>query len=151
MITAWRIVSAKSVPAAFSGEGARIHGGRWNSKGTAIVYTSGSLSLAAMEIMVHLPAAALLDRYVTIAVEIDEHLVEAFTELPDDWNSRPAAPSTKNIGDRWVAENRSVVLKIPSVIVPAEHNYLLHPGHPDWLYIRIQEPASFSFDPRLAK
>jgi hypothetical protein len=87
----------------------------------AVVYTSRSISLASMEIMVNLPSAALLEQYVRIQVQIQGYLVEQLTDLPKDWNSRPASPSTKAIGDRWALEKRSAVLKVPSVVVPAEH------------------------------
>ena len=150
IITAWLVVSVKHLASAFSGEGARINGGRWNNKGTSIIYTSGTISLASMEIIVHLPAPALLDQYTTVAVQFDEKLIESLTDLPETWNDRPPSIDTKHIGDRWVAEKRSAVLKVPSVIVPAEHNYLLNPGHPDWKHINIQKPEPFSFDPRLS-
>jgi RES domain-containing protein len=149
--TSWRIVAAHRIASAFSGEGSRLSGGRWNNIGTLLVYTSGTISLAAMEIMVNLPAAALLNRYVTIGVQFDESLVEELPKLPGDWDSRPASPSTKAIGDKWVAERRSAVLKVPSVIVPFEHNYLLNPNHPDWPEIQVQNPEKYFFDPRLIK
>jgi RES domain-containing protein len=102
-----------------------------------------------MEIIVNLPAPALLNQYATIAVQFDEKLVEELYDLPEKWNSRPPSSVTKNIGDRWVIEKRSAVLKVPSVVVPAEHNYLLNPGHPDWKRIKIKKPELYSFDPRL--
>lgn len=149
MIAAWRIVHVDRKAHAFTGEGARMNGGRWNNKGTSVVYTSSSISLASMEIMVNLPSAALLEKYVRIQVQIEEDLVEKLTDLPKDWNSRPASPSTKAIGDLWVAEGSSAVLKVPSVVVPAEHNYLLNPNHKDWKYIKIGQPIVYHFDPRL--
>ena len=151
MITSWRIVAAHRIPSAFSGEGSRLNGGRWNNIGTLLVYTSSTISLAAMEIMVNLPAAALINRYVTIGVRFDEGLVEELPMLPGDWDSRPASPSTRAIGDNWVAERRSAVLKVPSVIVPSEHNFLLNPNHPDWQEIQVQNPEIYFFDPRLIK
>jgi RES domain-containing protein len=93
-----------------------------------------------MEIIVNLPAPALLNQFATIAVQFDEKLVEELNDLPENWNSRPPSSATKKIGDRWVMENRSAVLKISSVVVPAEDNYLLNPGHPDWKRIEIQKP-----------
>jgi RES domain-containing protein len=150
-ITAWRIVLAKRATSAFSGEGARLNGGRWNNKGTAMVYTAGSIALAAMEILVNLPSPKLLARFVRIPVEFDDTLVCEVRELPSGWQRRPAGPETKAIGDDWVAELRSVVLKVPSVIVPEEFNYLLNPSHPDWHRIRIKDPLVYHFDPRLAR
>lgn len=150
MTRAWRIVREDHRSAAFDGEGARLFGGRWNSRGTRIVYTSITLSLAALETLVHLnPPVAF--KYVAIPIEFDEALVEtvAAMDLPADWNEEPPPPSTAEIGDRWVRESRSAVLKLPSVIISAELNYLLNPGHSDFKRIRIGKPMPFSFDPRL--
>jgi RES domain-containing protein len=135
---------------AFDGEGAWRFGGRWNSRGTRTVYTSATLSLAALETLVHLnPPVAF--KYVAIPIEFDEALVETFatSDLPADWNEEPPPPSTAEIGDRWVKESRSAVLELPSVIIPAEPNYLLNPAHSDFKRIRIGKPTPFSFDPRL--
>jgi RES domain-containing protein len=150
MTRAWRIVREDHRSAAFDGEGAWLFGGRWNSRGTRIVYTSITLSLAALETLVHLnPPVAF--KYVAIPIEFDEALVEtvAAMDLPADWNEEPPPPSTAEIGDRWVRESRSAVLKLPSVIISAELNYLLNPGHSDFKRIRIGKPMPFSFDPRL--
>ena len=150
MTRAWRIVREDHCSAAFDGEGAWRFGGRWNSSGTRTVYTSATLSLAALETLVHLnPPVAF--KYVAIPIEFDEALVETFatSDLPADWNEEPPPPSTAEIGDRWVKESRSAVLELPSVIIPAEPNYLLNPAHSDFKRIRIGKPAPFSFDPRL--
>jgi RES domain-containing protein len=150
MTRAWRIVREDHRSAAFDGEGAWLFGGRWNSRGTRIVYTSITLSLAALETLVHLnPPVAF--KYVAIPIEFDEALVEtvAAMDLPADWNEEPPPPSTAEIGDRWVRESRSAVLKLPSVIISAELNYLLNPGHSDFKRIRIGKPMPFSFDSRL--
>jgi RES domain-containing protein len=150
MMRAWRIVRQDHGSAAFDGEGAWRFGGRWNSRGTRTVYTSATLSLAALETLVHLnPPVAF--KYVAVPVDFDEALVEtvAAKHLPADWNEEPPPPSTAEIGDRWVKESRSAVLELPSVIIPAEPNYLLNPAHSDFKRIRIGKPTPFSFDPRL--
>ena len=150
MTWAWRIVREDHGSTAFDGEGAWRFGGRWNSRGTRTVYTSATLSLAALETLVHLnPPVAF--KYVAIPIEFDEALVETFatSDLPADWNEEPPPPSTAEIGDRWVKESRSAVLELPSVIIPAEPNYLLNPTHSDFKRIRIGKPTPFSFDPRL--
>jgi len=150
MMRAWRIVREDHGSTAFDGEGAWRFGGRWNSRGTRTVYTSATLSLAALETLVHLnPPVAF--KYVAIPIEFDEALVETFatSDLPADWNEEPPPPSTAEIGDRWVKESRSAVLELPSVIIPAEPNYMLNPAHSDFKRIRIGKPTPFSFDPRL--
>ncbi|MCP5558048.1 MAG: RES family NAD+ phosphorylase [Verrucomicrobiaceae bacterium] len=150
MRRAWRIVKEKHSATAFDGEGAWLFGGRWNSRGTRLVYTSATLSLAALESLVHLnPPVAF--KYVAIPIEFDEALVEivAAAGLPADWTEEPPPPSTAKIGDLWVKESRSAVLELPSVIIQAEPNYLLNPAHPNFKKIAIGKPEPFSFDPRL--
>ena len=70
MALAWRIVQTHVADHAFSGEGARRYGGRWNSKGHAVVYTSGSISLAILEILVHIQIYDILEEYVHIPVNL---------------------------------------------------------------------------------
>lgn len=150
MRRAWRIVKEKHSATAFDGEGAWLYGGRWNSRGTRLVYTSATLSLAALESWVHLNPPVTF-KYVAIPIEFDEALVEivAAAGLPAGWTEEPPPPSTAKIGDLWVKESRSAVLKLPSVIIQAEPNYLLNPAHPDFKKISIGKPGPFSFDPRL--
>lgn len=148
MKVAWRIVKEKHAATAFSGEGARLYGGRWNSAGTSVVYTSGSQALAALESLVHLNPPVLF-KYVAIAAEFDDALIEKATLLPADWTEEPPPPSTKSIGDLWVKGARSAVLQLPSVIIPGEPNYLLNPAHPDFRKITFGKPQPFAFDPRL--
>ena len=152
-LTAWRIVDARYKNRAFTGDGARLYGGRWNSKGVAVIYTAGNLALASIEIVVNLPSPKLLEAFIRIPVLIDPGLVESLSlkKLPKDWQSRPISPTTRTIGDEWVRQQRSVVLKVPSVVVPEEFNYLLNPNHPDFEKIRIGRPVVYHFDPRLTK
>ncbi len=115
-----------------------------------MVYTSATLSLAALETLVHLnPPVAF--KYVAISIDFDEALVATVDamDLPPDWNEEPPPPSAAEIGDRWVKESRSAVLELPSVIIPAETNYLINPAHSDFKRIHIGKPLPFSFDPRL--
>src|SRR5262249_47048384 len=150
MIQAWRILKEKHANTAFDGEGAWRFGGRWNSRGTRVVYTSANRSLATLENLVHLtPPVAF--RYVAIPVEFEETLVEAIaaSRLPSDWTDEPPPPSTRRIGDLWVKQSRSVVLALPSVIISKELNYLLNPLHPDFKKLKIGKPEPFAFDPRL--
>ena len=111
MINAWRIVSANYEDKAFTGAGARVHGGRWNSKGVAVVYTAGSLALASIEMIVNLPAPKLLQKYIRISAQFSSDLVLDLSEadLPEDWNSRPISPSTRAIGDRWINKQSSAI------------------------------------------
>jgi len=150
MREAWRIVKEKHAATAFSGEGSARAGGRWNSRGVRVVYTSCWRSLAVLESLVHLNPSVRF-RYVALRITFDNALVEVFPRkaLPRKWRVEPPPPSTKAVGDLWVLEARSVVLALPSVIIPEEFNFLLNPAHPDFKKIYIGKPERFAFDPRL--
>jgi RES domain-containing protein len=147
----WRIAKASHAAAAFDGEGARLYGGRWNSPGTALVYTAESEALAALELLVHLRAPQLLAAYVSIPADFDEELVQslAAASLPSGWRRYPAPSALQQIGDRWVLEARSVVLRVPSAVVPRESNFLLNPLHRDFARVALGRPVPFEFDARL--
>ena|SRR5437667_2583874 len=150
MPEAWRIVKEKHAATAFSGEGAARTGGRWNSRGVLVVYTSSTKSLAALESLVHLNPPVLF-KYVAIPITFEDALIEVFPPkaLPPDWWVEPPPPSSKRIGDVWVREARSAVLELPSVIISGEPNYLLNPSHPDFKKISIGKSEPFAFDSRL--
>ena len=150
MPEAWRIVKAKRAATAFSGEGAAKTGGRWNSRGVPVVYTSSTKSLAALESLVHLNPPVSF-KYVAIRITFDDALVKIVTPkvLPPNWQVEPPPPSTKALGDIWVQEAESAILALPSVIIPGETNYLLNPAHPGFKKISIGRPERFTFDPRL--
>ncbi len=150
----WRIVRARHAGTAFSGEGTRRSGARWNHPGTPLVYTAASPSLAILEILVGLdpedaPAEfALLQAVVPqdVAVEVVEPAA-----LPPNWNTYPGPETLRDWGDAWAKRNETCVLSVPSAIVPRERNYLLNPAHPDMARIQIAAPEAFTFDPRLWK
>jgi RES domain-containing protein len=150
MAEAWRIVKEKHAATTFSGEGAARTGGRWNSKGVRVVYTSSTKALAALETLVHLNPQMSL-QYVAIRAIFDDALIDivAHNALPSDWRAEPPPPSSKRVGDDWVRAGRSAVLALPSVIISGEPNYLLNPAHPDFKMISIGKPEDFTFDARL--
>jgi len=151
-ITAWRITKRKHAKTAFSGSGARKYGGRWNSPGTAIVYTAETQSLAALETMVHIENSDLLQAYVLIGITINEALIERLdqSQLPRNWRSAVPSMSLRAIGDKWAADQTSVALRVPSALVPAENTFLLNPAHADFQKLVIADPIDFAFDDRLA-
>lgn len=116
-----------------------------------MVYTAGSQALAVLEILVHLDSSKLLEHYRLIPVVFDNSMVRAIERknLPTDWKRRPAPPSVRAIGDAWVESGRSVVLQVPSVVVPGEKNYLLNVLHPDFPRLLIGKPQPYRFDLRL--
>lgn len=148
----WRL--CKRAHAVFDGEGARLAGGRWNRLGTRMVYTSGTLSLAALEILVHAEPALLPSDLVAVSADIPASVsIELLEEsrLPADWRLLPAPEALAGLGGDWIASARAAVLSVPSAIVPPERNYLLNPAHTDFGKIRRGTPEPFSLDPRLRR
>ena len=152
MPTVYRIVKARHARTAFTGEGGRVAGGRWNRPGGPVVYTSDSLALAAIETFVHLGEDGLHIRFVYFKVEIpDDVRVEQCRRPPRGWRAEPPLDASMRYGSSWIRRGRAAVLDVPSVIVPSERNYLLNPRRPDFARIRIGRPAAFVFDPRMWK
>ena len=151
MATGCRIVKSRRAHSAFDGEGARLYGGRWNSPGTRMVYIAGSVSLAVLEVLVHVGDAGVLSSYSLCVVEFDDGLVRSLdrSRLPAGWRSYPAPPELRGIGDAWVRDGDSAVLEVPSAVVERESNYLINPGHADFASVNVGEPEPFEFDPRL--
>jgi RES domain-containing protein len=152
LIRAWRLCKRSRVASAFDGRGAAQNPGRWNGSGIAVVYTAESRSLASLEVLVHTEDTQVLAavRWAMIPVGIDESLIELLQTLPVNWSQLPAPQSTREVGTRWVAESRSAVLRVPSIVVEGEFNYVLNPQHADFARLEIGEPLEFSFDPRLS-
>ena len=151
MRTGWRIVPAEKAATAFNGEGARLFGGRWNPEGIPMVYASEHQSLAALEVRVHIDKTSLRKRYKSISFHFDEKLMKVLPigELPENWREEPPPRFLQSLGADWIKECRSVVLAVPSVIIPAERNYLLNPRHPNFRKIKIGPAVDFAFDQRL--
>jgi RES domain-containing protein len=152
-LSAWRITKQKHARSAFDGEGARLFGGRWNSPGVPMIYTAQSQALAALEMLVHLNSPDLLKKYVLFEVSIDPSYVRDLdiSSLPRNWKADPAPAKVQAIGDEWVAGGTSAVLRVPSILVPGESNYLLNLRHQDFAKLRIGTMIPFQFDPRLAR
>ncbi len=151
MPSAWRIVRAARVKGAFTGEGARVYGGRWNSRGTAVIYVSEHESLAALELLVHLTPLSPNARYLSFRLEWEDKLTGHFPvkNLPTHWNAEPPTFQTMQIGDEWVRAGKSVALAVPSVLSTSEMNFLLNPKHADFKRIKISQPIEYRFDSRL--
>ncbi len=153
MIRVWRLVKPRFAATAFDGEGARRQAGRWNSEGTPIVYTASTVSLAALELLVHADVEDMPAAYVAIAVDIPHSVrIESIeiSTLPRHWRvSAPYPRQCQALGDGWFASGRTAVLAVPSVVVPMERNYLLNPAHPDFPKLMIGRPDKFRFDNRL--
>lgn len=135
-----------------SGEGARLYGGRWNKKGDPVVYTSESVSLAAMEVLVNLPAADLPNdlRLITIQIPDDADIHEIRTdELPEGWTRYPSPELLANMGKRWIESGETLLLRVPSAVIPWEQNMLINPLHKMMESVEIESMEPFGFDNRL--
>lgn len=147
----WRICRRRYVADAASGEGARLVGGRWNSRGVRVVYGSTSLALAAVEIFVNLEPNLQPDDLVSVEGEIPDHLEIArlsLDVLPKNWHET-RDESLRRVGDEWIRDARTAALLVPSAAIPGEWNVLLNPVHPEFGKIKFSEPRAFRFDVRM--
>lgn len=145
----FRVTQARHADTAFSGEGARRYGARWNSSGTPMVYTSTQLSLAILEILVHVEDLRSLDSFVVVPAEIPDELILQL-ELPAHWRD-PSGIASKRAGDAWIKSGSSLGVLVPSVIVPLEFNILINPIHVDIKHLKLGELFPFEIDPRLKR
>ena len=151
MLTAWRLIDQEYAKDAFGGEGARRKGGRWNSPGYWVVYTSATASLSMLEFLANAQKRNLLAFLMLASCTFDESLVTHvdIEELPANWREAKPPRELQMIGDEWIHSERSAVLSVPSVIVEHERNYLLNPAHDDFRRIKLSTPEPFRFDLRL--
>lgn len=136
----------------WTGQGAKEAGGRWNSVGTAMVYTSEAASLTMLETLVHLHAANLLDSFTLLSVDVPDELIQIIERenLPPSWAASEAPSALADIGDQWVRSGEALALRIPSALSPVEYNYLLNPAHAAYASIvRDAVTVDFRFDERL--
>lgn len=117
----------------------------------AVTYLSEHLSLAALEILAHAEDVALLESYVALKVTLPDTELSEASELPEDWQDNPPPKSTREIGRRWFNEGKTLLLKVPSALIPSEHNYLVNPNHADFAKIEVAEPFAFAFDARVLR
>lgn len=132
------------------GRGAAINGGRWNPKGTEVIYASASRSLAILEILAHY--AVLPKDFLLTPISIPDSV--SIMDVPETllvtgWNQPLPMASTQEYGRSWIAANSSAVLSVPSTIVPSERNYVLNVMHPDFRAVVFGPSEPFPFDPRL--
>lgn len=133
-----------------SGEGARLYGGRWNRKGIPCLYTASSISLAVLEFSVHvsldeLPRALSLAT-IRIPDEFKDMKVDA---LPGNWNNWPSPASVRELGSQWLIDGKELVFRVPSTVVPREHNFIINPLHPLMKQVKLESVEDFVFDVRI--
>jgi RES domain-containing protein len=152
-LKAWRITNKDYVADAFSGKGAFLYAGRWNSAGVRLVYLGGTPSISVLETLVNVPSLSVLAtlEFVLIPVDFEDSLIGDVGPLPPDWNSFPLPISTATIGDQWVNFGRSLILRVPSAVLSLENNYLLNPAHSDMKKAVIGTAVPINIDIRLQR
>lgn len=149
----WRLTRPNYAPG-LDGLGARKEGGRWNSPGKAAVYCGGSLALCVLEVFVHLPppmrSRDKLPRLIAVELEVPDDLLMSRVDWSQIADPEPEAQAYRNIGDEWLTEGRTLVLSVPSLVVPQERNAVLNPEHPEMAKVQILSQQPFIFDGRMA-
>lgn len=133
-----------------SGSGAKIKGSRWNITGTSMLYTAENISLSTLELLVHIGFNDIQNFYHLLAISLPDNaaLKEIHAnKLKTNWQEDE--DYTAFMGTEFLRTNTSLILKVPSAIVPEEHNYLINPGHPDFKKVKIKKSRQFIFDKRL--
>lgn len=144
-------LSKKQYAAELNGLGAAKFGNRWNSKGVELIYTAESRALAMAEVAVHLTLATLPANFVMIEIEIPDFVSVGLlptNKLKRGWNNFPHTIETQHLGDQFVFNKKTCVLKVPSAVVPGDFNYLINPHHKEMKHIRISSVQDFPFDRR---
>ncbi len=148
----WRICRSKYEAAAFTGYGAEKTGGRWNYKQHGIVYGSENLSLAALELFVHISPGILPADLISIRGKLPDSIsvIEITqSQLPSNWREYPAPSVLQSIGTDWLRGLKSLALIVPSAINPLERNIMLNPSHQEFKKLKIDVGKLFQFDPRM--
>lgn len=151
----WRIAKTKFIRD-LSGTGAKLVGGRWNSRGVPVLYAALTQSLCALELFVHLDPEDAPERLSAIALTIPDALFAARTRwpqatLPRTWRDHPAPVDLQAMGDAWVKSGATLVLEVPSAVIPDEGNFILNVMHPEMSQVSVGEPVAFTFDGRMWK
>lgn len=144
-------ISSPDYAGDLSGNGAKLYGGRWNEKGTPVVYLASSRAMAMMELLVHLHPEDLYREYVVVAFEVpDDKVYKVGTELlPNDWKTDERKPTLAKWCKRFIDEGQFLLMQVPSVLVEEESNYILNPLHADTAKVKLVSQRLFAFDHRL--
>ena len=147
----YRISRPEYVATALLGNGAALAPGRWNSRGVRLAYTASSVSLAMLEILVHVNREDVPDGRRMLAYEIPD---AALAELPPNrwprgWDKLPYSDAVRKVGDGFVRDGRQLALRVPSAVARGEFNVLVNPAHPQFGQIRLLADDPLALDPRL--
>ena len=137
-----------------SGIGAMLYGGRWNQKNIPVIYTSENRALATVEYLVHIPLSIIPSRVSIACFDIPDDIIPeqvSIAKLPKNWWAYPAPEELAQLGAEWALAKRSLLLRVPSVIVAGEFNLLINPKHPDIIRVNISKIEKYSFNKRLLR
>jgi len=156
LIQAWRVIKKKHLSEALSGEGTRLGGGRWNHVGIPVVYASETLSLTVLALFIPFTRRDIIisKSLLAIPVLIPDTIktIEVHVQdLTPGWDSSPPPNFTRDIGTKWARTGASPVLRVPSAIIPEEHNFVINVKHPDFINITVGDPRHFALDARAWK
>ena len=147
-------IAKKGVVKDLSGTGAKLYGGRWNHKGTAVVYTSETRALATVEFLVHVSLSDAPRGLMISTIEIPDKIVPQEVprgSLPRGWRDYPPPRSVADLGTQWAKAKKSLLLRVPSAIVEQEYNILINPLHSEMAHVVLKDVAAFEFDKRLVR
>ncbi len=137
-----------------SGTGAMLYGGRWNQKNTPVIYTAENRALATVEYLVHIPLSILPRGLSMACLDIPDDIGTeqvSMSKLPRNWQAYPAPEELARLGSEWALAKRSLLFRVPSVIVGGEFNLLINPKHPGIANVKIARIEEYSFNKRLLR
>lgn len=135
-----------------SGVGAAKYGARWNSKGVEMLYTAANRSLAMAEVAVHFSIAMMPRDYMMLTLFVPDDVAASILtseNYPDKWNRFPVSVNTQRLGDQFIQDGKSLMMRVPSAVTQGDFNYLINPAHPDFHRVKIVQAEQFVFDQRL--
>ena len=131
------------------GKGAALFGGRWNSKGLPVIYASIHRSLAVLEYRVNNPIPTTDLLMITLEIPDSSWQTLATDALPSDWQQFAPVSQAASLGDQWLKEGKTLIMEVPSVVVPQEHNVLINPLHQLITAVKVVEEQPFLLDQRM--
>lgn len=143
-------ITSKKYANDISGTGAAIFGGRWNKKGTPVLYTGESKEIALLETIVHTPPMLIPDLDIlTFEIPNDSITELKIKDLPKNWKNYPAPTILSYLAENWVLKRATIALKVPSCIIQSSHNYILNCQHSEYRKVKLISHEDFHFDSRL--
>lgn len=145
----YRIAASKYIED-LSGAGSKQYGGRWNDKGVAMVYFAQSRAMAVMELLVHLRPEEIDRDFILAVFEVSDASVLTIdsNDLPKNWKDKSEVETLKEIGNKFIKSNQYLLMKVPSVIIEEEFNFIFNPNHAAADTIKLVEKRVFKFDTR---